>query len=130
MAQRKQHLRLIMTEDVLKAAEESAARGLSETQVAEVLGISRATLLRRKKDDAAFDAAIKKGKARGIQEVSSALFEAALQGCVPAMIFYLKARAGWSDKPMAFQEGLPVPQLRILCPDTEGRMIEHNVEDL
>ena len=76
--QRKQHQRLQMTEDVLKAAEDSAARGLSESQVAEVLGISRATLLRRKKDDAAFDAAIKKGKARGIQEVSSALFETAL----------------------------------------------------
>ena len=59
-------------------------------------------LLRRKRDDAAFDAAIKK-KAKGIQEVSNALFESALQGCVPAMIFYLKARAGWSDKPMAFQ---------------------------
>ena len=127
MAQRKQHLRLIMTEDVLKAAEESAARGLSETQVAEVLGISRATLLRRKKDDAAFDAAIKKGKARGIQEVSSALFEAALQGCVPAMIFYLKARAGWSDKPPVFQEGLPVPQLRLICPDEGGRMIEQEL---
>ncbi len=130
MAQRKQHQRLQMTEYVLKAAEESAARGLSESQVAEVLGISRATLLRRKKDDAAFDAAIKKGKARGIKEVSSALFEAALQGCVPAMIFYLKARAGWSDKPMAFQEGLPVPQLRIFCPDVEGRMIEQSLEEL
>ena len=92
MIQRKQHQRLQMTEDVLKAAEESAARGLSESQVAEVLGISRATLLRRKKDDAAFDAAIKKGKARGIQEVSSALFEAALQGCMTAMIFYLMER--------------------------------------
>ena len=128
MNNRKQHLRLIMTEDVLKAAEESAARGLSETQVAELLGISRATLLRRKKDDAAFDAAIKKGKARGIQAVSNALFESALQGCVPAMIFYLKARAGWSDKPMVFQEELPVPQLRIICSDVEGRMIEQDLE--
>ena len=98
MAQRKQHLRLIMTEDVLKAAEESAARGLSETQVAEVLGISRATLLRRKRDDAEFEAAIKRGEARGIQEVSNALFETVLQGFVPAMIFYLEARAGWPDK--------------------------------
>ena len=84
---------------------------------------SNATLLRRKRDDAAFNATIEKGKARGIQEGRSALFEAALQGYVPAMIFYLKARAGWSDKPMAFQEGLPVPQLRIICPDGEGRVI-------
>ena len=87
-------------------------------------------LLSRKGDDAAFDAAIKRGKAKGIQEVSNALFESALQGCVPAMIFYLKARAGWSDKPMAFQEGLPVPQLRIICPDVEGRMIDESLGDL
>ena len=60
MQARKQHQRLKLTEEVLEAAEGAAARGLSESQVAEVLGISRATLLRRKRDDAAFDAAIKR----------------------------------------------------------------------
>lgn len=55
---------------------------------------SNATLLRRKRDDAAFNATIEEGKARGIQEVSNALFETALQGFVPAVSFYLQARAG------------------------------------
>ena len=127
---RKQHRCLKMTEDVLEAAEESAARGLSESQVADALGVSRATLLRRKKDDEAFDAAIKRGQARGIQEVSNALFEAALQGCVPAMIFYLKARAGWSDKPLGLPENLPVPQLTIICPDEEGKIVERDLGEL
>ena len=130
MMTRKQHLRLKMTEEVIQAAEDAATRGLSDIQVAEVLGVSRATLSRRKRDDEAFDAAIKRGKARGIQEVSNALFEAALQGCVPAMIFYLKARAGWSDKPLGLPENLPVPQLTIICPDEEGKMVERDLGEL
>ena len=130
MNQRKPHRRLKINEVVLQAAEEASARGLSDIQVAEVLGISRATISRRKRDDEAFDAAIKRGKARGIQEVSNALFESALQGCVPAMIFYLKARAGWSDKPPELTENLPFPQLTIFCPDEEGKMIERDLGDL
>ena len=47
-----------------------------------------------------------------------------------AMIFYLKARAGWSDKPVVFQEELPVPQLRIICSDAERKMIEEELGDL
>ena len=51
---------------------------------------------------------LKRGKGRGIQRISNALFEAAIEGSVPAMIFYLKARAGWSDKPKELTESLPV----------------------
>ena len=130
MNQRKPHRRLKINEDVLQAAEEASARGLSDIQVAEVLGISRATISRRKRDDEAFDAAIKRGKARGIQEVSNILFEVTLQGCVPAMIFYLKARAGWSDKPPELTENLPIPQLTIFCPDEEGKMVERDLVEL
>ena len=42
----------------------------------------------------------------------------------------LKVSAGWSDKSLAFQEGLPVPQLKLICSDVEGRMIEERLGDL
>ena len=42
----------------------------------------------------------------------------------------LKVSAGWSDKSLAFQEGLPVLQLKLICPDVEGRMIEQDLGEL
>ena len=42
----------------------------------------------------------------------------------------LKVSAGWSGKSLAFQEGLPVLQLKLICPDLEGRMIEERLGDL
>jgi hypothetical protein len=40
---------------------------------------------------------IKKGAAKGIEEISNKLFEMALAGNVTAMIFFLKTRAGWKE---------------------------------
>ena len=81
--------------------EKLAAQGLSEQQIADTLGISRSTIDRRKRDDDAFVAALKRGKHKGIENVTNALYEAATAGDKPnvsAMIFYLKNRAGWRDR--------------------------------
>ncbi len=79
--------------------EQLAAQGLTERQIAESMGISRATVQRRKANDAAFEAAIKAGAARGLEAVTNALWENATQkGNVAAAIFYLKNRGGWTDK--------------------------------
>ena len=58
------------------------------------------------------------------------LFETALQGSVPAMIFYLKARAGWTGEPKGPLEDLPQPQLKIYCPDVNGTMVERDLFDV
>lgn len=76
-----------------------AAQGLTEEQIADALGISQQTLILRKKEYSEFAEAIKKGKAKGIAAISNALFQKAKGGDTTAMIFYLKARAQWSDKP-------------------------------
>jgi len=85
----------------LDKVEQLAAQGLSEQQIADSLGISRSTIDRRKRDDDAFVAALKRGKHRGVEAVTNALFTAATVGEKPnvsAMIFYLKNRAGWRDR--------------------------------
>ena len=46
------------------------------------------------------------------------------------MIFYLKARAGWTDKPKEPLEDLPQPQLKIYCSDVNGNMVEKDLFDI
>lgn len=85
----------------VERVEKLAAQGLSEQQIADCLGISRSTIDRRKRDDDTFVAALKRGKHKGIENVTNALYEAATAGNKPnvsAMIFYLKNRAGWRDR--------------------------------
>jgi len=42
--------------------------------------------------------AYRKGKARAIADIGSALFQKALSGDIRAMQFYLKTQAGWGEK--------------------------------
>lgn len=44
-----------------------------------------------------FSDAVKRGRARGISYVAGKLIERIREGNVSATIFYLKARANWSD---------------------------------
>lgn len=83
----------------LEEVENLASQGLTEAQIADALGIHRVTLIERKKDYSDFADAIKRGKARGIATVTNSLMQQIMEGNTAAAIFYLKARAGWSDKP-------------------------------
>jgi transcriptional regulator with XRE-family HTH domain len=82
----------------LDKVEELASLGLSEQQIADSLGISRSTLSRRKKDNETFDTALRKGKAKAIVKVSSALMQEVEKGSIRAITFYLKSRAGWREE--------------------------------
>lgn len=73
--------------------------GLTEAQMAASLGISTPTFERRKKEDEQFLRTLKEGKAAGITKVTNALFKGAVEDEKPAsQIFFLKNRAGWSDR--------------------------------
>lgn len=73
--------------------------GLTEAQMAASLGVSVPTFERRKKDDEQFLSTLKAGKADGITAVTNALHKGAVEGDkTAAQIFFLKNRAGWTDR--------------------------------
>ena len=82
---------------------ELASIGLTDEQIAVSIGVSRSTITRRKREDGAFEAAIRDGKQAGLTTVVSSLFNAATDASKPNMsaaIFYLKNRSGgtWRDR--------------------------------
>ena len=81
-----------------KRVEALASRGLSLEQIAVSLGFNVRTLLRHKKQESELSEAIKRGREKGIATVANKLFESAMAGNTAAMIFFLKARGGWSEK--------------------------------
>ena len=88
-----------ITDDIMKKAEDYAAKGLTAEQIAMVLGISETTFYERQAENAEFAEALKKGRGTGIANVTNALYEkATVDKDNTAMIFYLKNRAGWVDK--------------------------------
>ena len=54
-----------ITKEMIAKSEQLAARGSTEAEIAMMIGISEDTKTRRKKDNAEFAEAIKRGKARG-----------------------------------------------------------------
>lgn len=82
----------------LRQVQKLASIGLNEGQVAAALGINRKTLVARKRKYKEFSDALKNGQAKGIATVANNLFEQSKDGNVSAGIFFMKNRAGWSDK--------------------------------
>ena len=70
----------VITKTVLKKAERLAAQGLTKAQIAQSMGIHRATLFRKINESSDFSDAIKTGQAQGVADVTNALFERAM-GC-------------------------------------------------
>lgn len=81
----------------LKKVEEYAQVCDSEEEIALALGISYATLQRRKKDFEEFADAIKRGKAKANVFVGGKLMQKIKEGDTASTIFYLKTRCGWRE---------------------------------
>lgn len=82
----------------LEKVEEYAGLGLTREEIALSLGVSYSTLNRWIKESDEVDAAMKRGRAKANIKVGNALMKAIEGGNVTAIIFYLKARAGWTEK--------------------------------
>lgn len=79
---------------------ELAAQGLNERQIAHCLGVNWKTLAARKRECEAFMALLEQGKAQGIQQVASAMFQNAMDGNFQAQRFYLcnRDRDNWKNE--------------------------------
>ena len=89
----------LITEEFLEKVEHLAARGLSQQQVCDALGFSETWWYDAKQKNSDISESFKRGAARGLAEVSNAIYEQALNGSTGAACFFLKNRDPdrWSD---------------------------------
>ena len=89
----------LITEEFLAKVEHLAARGLSQQQVCHALGFSETWWYDAKQKNSDISESFKRGQAKGLAEVSNAIYEQGLNGSTGAACFYLKNRDPdrWSD---------------------------------
>ena len=109
----------------LRQVESLAALGLTDEDIALVLGIGERTLERYKKDPE-FWHALKTGKIKADSQVAKRLYEKAMNGDTTAMIFWLKNRRPdlWRDRSyheLSGQVGSPDNKLIIEVIETKDK---------
>ena len=89
-----------ITPEICKKAEQLAAQGLIMTQIAAVLGMGERTLYEKVENYPQFSQAIEAGRAKGIAQVTNALFKKATEGDTAAQKYYLNNRdkPNWKDR--------------------------------
>ena len=88
-----------ISKELLGRVEQLATKGLSQKQVCDALGFSETWWHAKKQEISELGEFYKKGQAKGLAEVSNALYEQALSGSTGAACFFLKNRDPdrWSD---------------------------------
>jgi len=96
--------RIAMITIDLDRIEIMAAQGMNYTQIAAALDISQDTLERRREDQQGVQAAIDRGKAKGIAIATTTLMRAVNgekihNSCINAVKYFMNNVAGWSNNP-------------------------------
>ena len=88
-----------ITTQLLEQIEFQASRGLSQQQVCHALGFSETWWYDAKQKNSEISDSFKRGQAKGLAEVSNAIYEQALNGSTGTACFFLKNRDPdrWSD---------------------------------
>ena len=90
---------LKITTQLIEQIEIQASRGLSQQQICHSLGTSESWWYDAKQKNLEISDSFKRGQAKGLAEVSNAIYEQALNGSTGAACFFLKNRdpERWSD---------------------------------
>jgi hypothetical protein len=110
-----------LTEEDYKQISAWSGDGLSETQIATLLGCGISTITREKKRNEQFEQAIKKGRYKAVQLVANKVFQNA-EGKETSAIFFLKNRDpdNWADR----QEKVINVNLKDALTHASARIIE------
>jgi IS30 family transposase len=89
-----------VTPELCQKVEALAAQGLTQAQICHVIGWSQQTLILKKRAYNELSEAIEAGKAKGLAQVSNALYKNAISGDTAAQKYYLNNRAPdeWKDR--------------------------------
>jgi len=86
-----------ITDDMIRQLETLAAYGLTQGQIALVLGMAKPTLENKLRDNPVAKLSWQRGKAKGIANVAKTVYNAAMNGDKASAFFYLKTQAGWRE---------------------------------
>ena len=94
----------IPTQQQRRTVREAAAYGLPQSAIAAMVDLRSEKTLRRH-----FRKELDSGGARANFKVAQSLYRSAVNGSVVAMMFWMKCRAGWRERPESEQRNAKLP---------------------
>ncbi|GEM_PF-1718086 len=120
----------VILDDLQIAQVEALANYLSIEQVAGYFNLSASDFLDLQKKDEQVLRAYRKGKIRGVCKVALLLLEQMEAGNVTALIFFLKTRGGWSERPFAETEdnAHKFKNIKLICKEFETKKAKERMQ--
>ena len=106
----------------------ASAHGVPQPEIAAMLDLRSEKTLRRH-----FRTELDRGGAQANFPVAQTLFRLAINGCVPALIFWMKCRAGWRERPVSEPRNAKLPPFIVSqekpAPDPEKAPLKPQLEE-
>ena len=93
----------VPTDKELGMIEALAAKMMSLSEISVSLGYGSGHIARYKEIHEEVATALENGQAKGLAKVTNKLYDAGMNGNITALIFILKSKAGWIDRPTNVQ---------------------------